>query len=98
MEKLVEEVESTVQQLHVKSKKLIFKLKLFKTVAAQEPAVQSTEQKLTGKAKELKEKQKLNPELLESLENLLHGSPEEEVKHDFAELKEKVIEHTEVCK
>ena len=48
------------------------------------------------KVKDRKSKEKLDPALLESLENLLHGSPEQEVQHDITELKEKVIEHTEV--
>ena len=48
-------------------------------------------------AKKVKSKEKLDPSVLEKLENILHGSPEQEVKHDIAELKEKVIEHTEVA-
>lgn len=48
------------------------------------------------KEEKLKTKEKVDKNVLESLEDILHGSPIAEAKHDIEELKEKVIEHTEV--
>lgn len=48
------------------------------------------------KEEKLKAKEKVDKNVLESLEDILHGSPIAEAKHDIEELKEKVIEHTEV--
>ncbi|KAH7695539.1 Protein LETM-1 b [Aphelenchoides avenae] len=47
------------------------------------------------KEEKLKAKEKVDKNVLESLEDILHGSPIAEAKHDIEELKEKVIEHTE---
>lgn len=44
----------------------------------------------------VKLKEKVDKKVLESLEDILHGSPIAEAKHDIDELKEKIIEHTEV--
>jgi predicted RNase H-like HicB family nuclease len=39
---------------------------------------------------------KLDPQILESLEDVLHGNSLQEARHNIGELKEKVIEHAEV--
>lgn len=38
----------------------------------------------------------MDPKILESLEDVLHGNSLQEARHDIGELKEKVIEHAEV--
>lgn len=50
----------------------------------------------TAKVKEAKIPEVVDKTLLASLEDVLHGSPLDEAKHDVAEIKEKFIEHTEV--
>lgn len=42
-----------------------------------------------------KKPESINLKELEAVEDVLHGSPINEARHDISELKEKVIEHTE---
>lgn len=54
--------------------------------------------KVVASAKKVVEdpkKAKVDKEILESLEDVLHGNSIQEARHDINELKEKVIEHAE---
>ena len=86
-EKVVRETEATIEQIQEA------------TAIPEEPTILSEEQAkaamMAKRAKDVKGQEKLDPAMLESLEHLLHGGPEQEVKHDIEELKEKVTEHSE---
>ncbi|KAK0421194.1 hypothetical protein QR680_015102 [Steinernema hermaphroditum] len=69
---------------------------IVETVQKSVDDLQASVKDSTPAAKETKtEEEGVDPKVLASIEDILHGNVIKEAKHDITELKEKVIEHTE---
>ncbi|KAI1704977.1 LETM1-like protein domain-containing protein [Ditylenchus destructor] len=87
IDEVIDAAQRSVEKLHESVVNLSSQEKV-------EPFGAVTEEKDVQKAKETKAA-KIDKDVLESIEDIIHGNPIQEARHDITGLKEKVIEHSE---